>query len=142
MAYKQMTLLLRRYPHLTHVWTANDHMAFGVLRALNEAGRTPGKNVWLTSINTSEQVLRLRQQGSISVLGGGHFVAGALGILLIDEHRHGSVLTSVSELSIFALIEPDSPLFNRLLQRQWQEIEFKRLKDQPEKWTHLEAWLH
>ena len=142
MAYKQMQVLLRRYPHLTHVWTANDHMAFGVLRALDEAGRTPGKDVWLSSVNTSAQVLQLRRQREISVLGGGHFVAGALGLLLIDQHRHGEALPNVSELSFFALIEPDSALFNRLLQRQWQGIAFKRLKRQPEQLTHLEAWLH
>lgn len=141
-AYTQMQVLLRRYPQLTHVWTANDHMAFGVLRALEEVGRTPGKDVWLSSINTSEQVLQLRQQGRISVLGGGHFVAGALGLLLIDEHRHGEVLPSVSDLSFFALLEPDAPLFHRLLLRQWRDIEFKRLKRQPEQLTHLEAWLH
>lgn len=142
MAYAQMQVLLKRYPQLTHVWTANDHMAFGALRALKEAGRTPGRDVWLSSVNTSAQVLQLRRQGSISVLGGGHFVAGALGLLLIDEHRAGRPLPSVTDLSFFALIEPDTPLFSRLVQREWRSIKFKRLEQQQEQLTHLETWFY
>lgn len=141
-AYVQMQVLLRRYPHLTHVWTANDHMALGVLHALKEAGRTPGKDVWLSSVNTSQQVLQLRQQGAIAVLGGGHFVAGALGLILIDEHRHAEVLSNVSDFSLFALIEPETPLFNRILQHEWRSISFRSLEQQPEQLTHLEMWLH
>ncbi len=141
-AYAQMQVLLRRHPKLSHVWTANDHMAFGVLHALEEAGRIPGKDVWISSVNTSLQVLKLRQQGSISVLGGGHFVAGALGLMLIDEHRHGEPLPSLSNLSFFALIDPDTPLFARLLQHDWRGIPFRQLKQQPQQLTRLEGWLH
>lgn len=140
-AYGQMQVLLRRYPDVTHIWTANDHMAFGALRALIEAGRVPGQNVWLSSINTSPRVLQLRQQGRISVLGGGHFVAGALGLLLIDEHRQARSLPAVTDLSLFALIEPATPLFSRLLRREWREIEFKRQKAQVAQWARLDSWL-
>lgn len=140
-AYGQMQVLLRRYPAVTHIWTANDHMAFGALRALGEAGRVPGQDIWLSSINTSPQVLQLRQQGRISVLGGGHFVAGALGLLLIDEHRQGHPLPAVTDLSLFTLIEPKTPLFSRLLRREWREIEFKRLETQAAQWSRLDGWL-
>ena len=140
-AYGQMQVLLRRYPDVTHIWTANNHMAFGVLRALIEAGRVPGQDIWLSSINTSPYVLQLRQQGHISVLGGGHFVSGALGLLLINEHRQGHPLPLVTDLSLFTLIEPETPLFSRLLRRQWREIEFKRLKAQSAQWTRLDGWL-
>ena len=140
-AYGQMQVLLRRYPDVTHIWTANDHIAFGALRALAEVGRVPGQDIWLSSINTSPQVLQLRQQGRISVLGGGHFVAGALGLLLIDAHRQGRPLPPLTDLSLFTLIEPETPLFSRLLRREWREIEFKHLKAKSAQWTRLDGWL-
>ncbi len=43
---EQMHTLLQRYPNVRYVWTANDHMAFGAMKAAKAAGKTPGEDIF------------------------------------------------------------------------------------------------
>ncbi len=121
-AYWLTLKMLKRYPKLTGIWTANDHMAFGVLRALEEQGIIAGKDILISTVNTSERVLRLRQQGKITALGGGHFLTGAVVIGKIAKHQHSGQYIAGSPFPLFNLLEPDSEYFKVLLHRDWREI--------------------
>lgn len=121
-AYWLTLKMLKRYPKLTGIWTANDHMAFGVLQALEELGIVAGKDIFVSTVNTSEKVLRLRQQGKITALGGGHFLAGAVVMDKIAKHQHSGLYTAVSPFPLFSLLEPDSEFFTALLNRDWRAI--------------------
>ncbi|WP_299798273.1 ABC transporter substrate-binding protein [uncultured Shewanella sp.] len=121
-AYWLTLKMLQRYPNLTGIWTANDHMAFGVLRALEEQGVIAGKDIFISTVNTSEKVLRLRQQGKIAALGGGHFLAGAVVMDKIAKHRHGDQYSASPPFPLFSLLEPGSEYFKALLSRDWRAI--------------------
>lgn len=79
-AEEQMSILLQRYPDLKLVWTANDHMAFGAMRAARARGKTPGKDILFATHNTSEKVLQALADDEVGVLGGGAFSSRRLGV--------------------------------------------------------------
>ncbi|MBH3426516.1 ABC transporter substrate-binding protein [Pseudomonas alkylphenolica] len=84
-AYQQAQQLLKRYPRIDLVWSANDEMAFGAMQAFVEAGRTPGRDVLFSAVNSSPQALQDRIDGRISVLMGGHFSLGGWAMVLLHD---------------------------------------------------------
>lgn len=129
-SYEQMGTLLQRYPALRYVWTANDHMVFGAIKAAQEMGKKPGEDIFFATINTSAQVLALREQGTVSALGGGHFSAGGLALTRIYAHANGLPLPSLCANQLFQLIEPNTPYFSYLQADNWQRIPFKKMARQ------------
>lgn len=88
-AKEQAAALLLRYPNLNAFWAASDLMAYGAMEAAEEAGRSPGVDVLFSAINNSPAVMQARMQGRISALAGGHFTAGAWGLLMLYDYHHG-----------------------------------------------------
>ena len=84
-AYEQAQQLLKRYPNIDLVWSANDEMAFGVMQAFVETGRTPGKDVLFSAVNSSVEALQARIDGTLSVLMGGHFSMGGWAMVLLHD---------------------------------------------------------
>lgn len=84
-AYEQAQQLVKRYPNIELVWSANDEMAFGAMQAFIEAGRTPGKDVLFSAVNSSPQALKARIDGRLSVLMGGHFSLGGWTMVLLHD---------------------------------------------------------
>jgi ABC-type sugar transport system substrate-binding protein len=83
-AYEQAKLLLRRYPKVSLIWSANDEMAFGAMQAFSETGGVPGTDALFGAINTSPAALHAKVDGRLSVLLGGHFTLG--GWALVELH--------------------------------------------------------
>ncbi len=111
LAYEKTQQLLQRHPKLRYIWAANDLMAFGAMRAAREAGLTPGKDIFFSAVNTSEQVLAARRDGSISSLGGGHFMAGGWAMVLIKDVITGKTIPKQINQPMFHLLQPQSRLF-------------------------------
>ena len=88
-AYEQAQMLLQRYPDVRLVWSANDEMAFGVMQAAQELGRKPGKDIHLSALNTSDEVLQARIDGKICVLVGGHFTLGGWAMVMLHDYHAG-----------------------------------------------------
>ena len=88
-AYEQAQLLLPRYQDVRLIWAANDEMAFGVMRAAQELGKQPGKDLLLSALNNSDEVLQARIDGSISVLVGGHFTLGGWAMVMLHDYHAG-----------------------------------------------------
>lgn len=84
-AYEQASALLPRYPQVSLVWSANDNMAFGVMRAAREQGRT----LRYSALNNSVAALQSRTDGRLSVLGSGHFILGGCALVMIHDHAAG-----------------------------------------------------
>lgn len=124
---EQMHTLLQRYPDVRYVWTANDHMAFGAMKAAKQAGKTPGEDIFFATVNTSEKVLALREAGTISALGGGHFTAAGLALSHIYAHDSGLPTPKRCNNALFRLITPDSRFFTQLRKQAWHEIPFLKM---------------
>ncbi|MFO6425459.1 ABC transporter substrate-binding protein [Motilimonas sp. KMU-193] len=131
LAYEKTQQLLQRHSKLRYIWAANDLMAFGAMRAAREAGLTPGKDIFFSAVNTSETVLAARREGSISSLGGGHFMAGGWAMVLIKEHMTGKTIPSQINQPMFHLLHPQSRLFPILESKDWQNIDFTQFQQQP-----------
>ncbi|NMY85654.1 substrate-binding domain-containing protein [Pseudomonas sp. WS 5411] len=134
-AFEQATLMFKRYPQATLVWSANDEMALGAMQALSGSGRTPGKEVLFSAINSSPEVLQARLQGRISALVAGHFTLGGWAMVLlhddasgVDIQRHGG---RERQVRLFQLI--DRPQAQRLLDLRNHEgdgVNFRALSAQ------------
>ncbi|MCS3839133.1 ABC-type sugar transport system substrate-binding protein [Pseudomonas sp. JAI111] len=88
-AYEQAKLLLRRYPKVSLVWSANDEMAFGAMQAYSETGGVPGKDALFGAINTSPAALQAKVDGRLSVLLGGHFTLGGWALVELHDMDQG-----------------------------------------------------
>lgn len=84
-AYEQAKALLPRYPDVSLVWSANDEMAFGAMRAAQEQGRV----LRYSALNNSQRVLQAKIDGSISVLASGHFILGGCAMVMLHDYAAG-----------------------------------------------------
>lgn len=130
-AKEQMAGLLLRYPKLNAVWTASDLMAFGAMDAATAAGRTPGKDLLFSAVNTSPEVMQARIQGRVSSLAGGHFTAGGWGLVMLYDYHYGIDFAQEGlelRAPLFTLL--DEAMARRFLERFGQEdfssIDFRR----------------
>ncbi len=85
-AYEQAQVLLKRYPNVSLIWAASDLMAFGVMDAVRETGKKPGKDVLLGTINDSTSALQALLEGHLNVLVGGHFTLGGWALVLLNDY--------------------------------------------------------
>lgn len=88
-AYEQAQMLLQRYPDTRLVWSANDEMAFGAMRAFEAAGKVPGRDAVFSAVNSSPEALRGLIDGRLGVLMGGHFTLGGWAMVMLHDDAHG-----------------------------------------------------
>lgn len=62
---KVMEQLLQAHPDINAVYTENDEMALGALQAIKSAGKTPGKDIKLVSIDGIQQVVQNVASGMV-----------------------------------------------------------------------------
>ncbi|WNG41669.1 substrate-binding domain-containing protein [Archangium violaceum] len=88
-ARRKTSLLLRRYPGAQVVWAANDDMALGAVRGMEDVGRRPGEDVWVGGIDWTPQALQAVREGKLVTSLGGHFLEGAWALVLLYDHAQG-----------------------------------------------------
>ncbi|WP_371133364.1 ABC transporter substrate-binding protein [Pseudomonas sp.] len=122
-AYEQAQVLLPRHPGVSLIWSANDEMAFGVMRAAQELGKTPGRELLFSALNNSVEVLQARLDERVSVLVGGHFTAGGWALVLLHDYDAGLDFAQRGGK------DRQDPLFMRLDKPQAAQL-LKRIKEQ------------
>lgn len=126
-AYEQARALLPRYPEVDLVWSTNDEMAFGVMRAAREQGR----ELRYSALNNSTQALQARIDQRFSVLATGHFILGGCAMVMLHDHARGLDFAQRGGLeqmaSLLRLVDGDEArrLLNRL-QRADIGLDFRR----------------
>ncbi|VVM35685.1 hypothetical protein PS619_00012 [Pseudomonas fluorescens] len=88
-AYEQAKQLFARYPKVSLVWSANDEMVFGAMRAYAETGKVPGKDALFSAVNTSPAALQALVDGRLSALVGGHFTLGGWALVELHDVEQG-----------------------------------------------------
>jgi D-allose transport system substrate-binding protein len=127
-SYQKSLTLLSRSTNIRYIWTANDLMAFGSLDALKVHNLRPGKDVFISTVNTSAKVLALKASKEISVLGGGHFTAAGWALVMISNHNKGEILTQTIQDPMFRIIEPDTEFYRCLVTKNWDALPFEKIK--------------
>ncbi|MBX2830066.1 MAG: ABC transporter substrate-binding protein [Rhodospirillales bacterium] len=127
-AYRQTAALLKRGECIDAVWAANDDIALGAIAALEEAGRLPGKDVFIGGLNWSAQGLRNVAEGKMTLTHGGHFFAGAWVMVLLHDYINGvEKPRSNPEISfrMEAITRENMPSFEEVLTtRDWRKIDY------------------
>ena len=110
-AVEQATQLFKRYPQAALVWSANDEMALGAMRALHDSGRVPGQAVLFSAVNSSPDILQARLQGRLTTLVAGHFTLGGWAMVLIHDDAKGVAIDAHGgrdrQQALFQLIDTD-----------------------------------
>lgn len=88
-AYEQGLQLLKRYPLAKVIWSANDEMAFGAMRAAEQLGRKPGRDLLFSALNNSGEMLDSTIDGRVSAAATGHFSLGAWAMVLLHDYDAG-----------------------------------------------------
>lgn len=114
-AAEQVAQLLKKNPAIQLIWAGNERMAFGAIDALRAAGRQPGKDVLVSAIHSSREAVQALQDGTISTLAGGNFMAGAWALVMLYDHHNGRDFVDEGLESVqpmFMLFErPDASAF-------------------------------
>jgi ABC-type sugar transport system substrate-binding protein len=83
------TELLNKYPETNAVWAASDLMALGVLAAVKDMGKRPGKDVVVAGVDWTSRGLAAIHAGDMVGSVGGHFTEAAFALVLIYDYHHG-----------------------------------------------------
>lgn len=70
------------------IWSANDPIAFGAREALKANGLQAGKDVCMVGLNWSVEALQLVSSGELLLSDGGHFLAGAWSMVLLQDYHN------------------------------------------------------
>ncbi|MDU9404145.1 ABC transporter substrate-binding protein [Pseudomonas sp. zfem004] len=109
-AFEQAQVLLERYPETRLVWSANDEMAFGAMRAFEQAGKVPGRDAVFSAVNSSPEALRALIDGRLGVLMGGHFTLGGWAMVMLHDDAMGLAVnrdgSREHQVPVLQLIDP------------------------------------
>ena len=81
--------LYQGHPEITGVWTANGESAVGAIAAIKAAGKVPGKDVLVVSLNLDPENVELVKKGEQIFDLGGHWLQGGFGLVMLYDHIKG-----------------------------------------------------
>lgn len=110
------------------IWAANDAIAIGAQRAATEMGHAPGHDVSFVGLNWSLRGMHEVRKGTLTMSHGGHFLAGAWAIVILNDHFKGAA-TDRAPMDIHFKMSPITPdnvdlYLERLGDRNWDKIDF------------------
>ncbi len=131
LAYKKTFALLKRHPDTQVIWTGSDGMALGAMKASQEAGRSPGKDIFIGGIDWTPEALVAVKNGKLSATIGGHFMEGGWIMVLLHDYHHGkdfAEMTGLTIVSDFKLIHSQNapPYLEKFGDQDWSQIDFRK----------------
>lgn len=130
--YAKALGLLRRYPQVSVVWSANDAMAVGVVKAFQKLGKKPGRDRLTGGIDWTPEALKMVAKGDmVCSIGGLGFQAGWAAILLYDYLNGNDFSGDVGTVIHIPSATLTQANAARFLQRygsgDWSRINFAKL---------------
>lgn len=120
------TQYFKENPLVNIVWCASDEIVFGVLEAIEEL--KPENKIIVGNINWSKEVFAAIDDNSIQVCVGGHFMEGALAVLLMYDYLRGFDFASegiVFETPILAANITNYTLFSKFLEMSPDAVNYR-----------------
>jgi ABC-type sugar transport system substrate-binding protein len=81
--------LYQGHPDITGVWAANGGTATGVIAALKNRGKVPGKDVMVVGMDLNPENVEAVKNGELLFDIGGHWLQGGFAIVLLFDDIHG-----------------------------------------------------
>jgi hypothetical protein len=121
-------LLLRTAPETQLLWCFNDAIAVSALRGAAALGRKPGTDLVIGGFDLLERALAAITEGAMHASIGGHFIDGARGLLLLDDHHAKRDLKRVDGMSPLEVVTAsEAERYRRFIQsRAWCSADFTR----------------
>ena len=132
LAREKTEILLKRYPNTVSIWSASDGMALGAMEAARNAGRVPGEDLLVGSVDWEPEALEKIRQGDLLVSMGRHFMGGGLALLLLHDYHHGRDFGDMSPDYVFRYeLEPATRDNIDQVQRimdpeNWSAVDFRQ----------------
>ena len=107
-------------------------MALGAMEAARNAGRVPGEDLLVGSVDWEPEALEKIRQGDLLVSMGRHFMGGGLALLLLHDYHHGRDFGDMSPDYVFRYeLEPATRDNIDQVQRimdpeNWSAVDFRQ----------------
>ncbi|MBN2655988.1 MAG: ABC transporter substrate-binding protein [Spirochaetales bacterium] len=126
-AKSKMSLAYSRYPHINVVWGVNDATAEGAIRALEERGGSPGKDILFAGCNWDRGAVQLVLEEKMVTTVGGHFMDGAWALVLLYDYHHGiDFINSIPKPEMYSIDRFNVNSYLQLAQEnEWDKIDFR-----------------
>ncbi|MDX2202888.1 MAG: ABC transporter substrate-binding protein [Hyphomicrobiaceae bacterium] len=114
------------------IWAANDPIALGALKAARRLGHMPGRDIFIAGLNWSPPALDAVRQGDLLLTDGGHFLGGALSILLLRDYADGCDFAGPTPIRTFktsAVTRERAEVMRAFVAgRQFERLDLARLR--------------
>lgn len=77
------------HPEIKGVWAANGGTATGVMTAIQNAGKMPGKDVQVVAMDLNPENVQAVESGKLLFDIGGHWLQGGFALVLMYDHLNG-----------------------------------------------------
>jgi ABC-type sugar transport system substrate-binding protein len=129
-AYDELIEKLKLNPKVTVVWNTGDPMALGAIKAAEDLGRVPGKDIFIGGFNWSLDSIRAIIDGKMVATLGSHFLEGAKALILIHDYHYGIDFAEDTGVETLTQLQPitkdNAEEYLDILQHlDWREIDFK-----------------
>ena len=127
---KHKTLsMLKRYPQLGAIWSANDPIALGALEGAKEMGKSPGEDILFSGINWDSEALKKIQKEQMVTSLGGHFMTGAWALVALYDYHNGKDFIDEGlelEPNTFQIIDNYNVnhYLRKFSEKNWEQIDF------------------
>ncbi len=133
MAYDHTIRLLTRNPDINTIWSASDTMALAAMKASEILGRKPGQDIFIGGFDWTNNAIEQIKNRKISASVGGHFVKGAIAMLIIHSEenyfKHHEDKQPITHSFNLSLITQENAMHyeNVLKPERFSEIDFKKI---------------
>ena len=118
--------MLFRHPEASVVWSASDVMGLGVLEAIRESGREPGRDVLTGGVDWAAPALDKVRSGEFVTTVGGHYMDGAWALVMLYDHIHGVEVPRSSRSSFSELTRDNLDAYQALFgEGKYDAIDFR-----------------
>lgn len=111
-------------------WAADDNMTIGVLNVLRNTHRKIGRDTFLGAFHWTEQVMTEIVRNRVHYVAGGHFIQGALALILAHDHFKGRDFIDLGvnhSLELGILYKGNLKTIGRIMiSDAWDRIDFRR----------------
>lgn len=130
-AYSETLEALKEHPQTGAIWCVSDATALGAAKAVKEAGKTPGRDIFIGGIDWSREGLEAIVSGEMAASVGGHFLGGAKAIILIHDYHHGIDFADEPGVEMKTAMNPVTAdkageYLNMLNSLDWRDVDFKK----------------
>jgi ABC-type sugar transport system substrate-binding protein len=86
--------LYQGHPEIKGVWAANGGTATGVMTAIKNAGKTPGKDIMVVAMDLNPENVTAVKNGELLFDIGGHWLQGGFALVMMYDYLHGLPITA------------------------------------------------